>query len=394
MAPFLLGNVVLVARLGKRLANTPQWAWALVPIVFFDPVMAGQQALISPDTLVVCGFLMAVEGVFSKHKMLLAFGILLLCASSMRGMMTAAALFVWCLALRHPFLRTHLPATDPTRRALVGFLPGFAFAAWFLWWHHWATGWTGFHSGSPWAQAFERTNPAGFVKNTAIVCWRFLDFGRVFEWLVLVALLWKTPLGKVFWFKKKGDRAAPLPPHPATLLVLCCCLAVFLLPSSLIYQNLSAHRYFLPLFIVLHLIVFQLLTTKRKSFCLGLVLLGLLSGNCWIYPRGISMDWDSTLAHRPYHALRAEAVHWLTARGIAFSTVGSAFPNLNTGENLLLNGDERRFSDKDFAKNSYIFTSNIFNDFSESDYAQLEKEWRVAKRFEKNGVWIEIYEKP
>lgn len=398
MAPFLLTSVALVYRLGQRLSH-PKWAWALVPLVFFDPVVAGQHALISPDVLVVCGFLMAVEGVLAGRNSGLALGILLLCASSMRGMMTAAGLMCWCLALQHWRL---VPAANPLRR-LGSFIPGFALAAIFLFWHQKTSGWIGFHSGSPWAQAFEPVGPTGFVKNMAVVGWRFLDFGRVFEWFILVALLWNKPF-RYFWqviWPTEDSPAANQPPtftprhrlQPVVLVALFICLAVFLLPSALRYQNLSAHRYFLPLFVTLHLIVFQLLATLNRPFWLGLALVGLLSGHCWIYPRGISMDWDSTLAHRPYHGLRQEAIDWLDAQDISFSTVGSAFPNLNTGENLLLDGDERQFSDKDFSKNTHIFVSNIFNDFSESDYWVLEKEWHLLKRFEKNGVWIEIYSK-
>lgn len=399
MAPFLLANIALVYRLGYRLSH-PRWAWALVPLVFFDPVVSGQHALVSPDVLVICGFLMAVEGVLNARNGWLALGVLLLCASSMRGMMTAAGLMCWCLALQYGGLG---PVSAPLRR-LASFVPGFALAACFLWWHQKTSGWVGFHGSSPWAQAFEPVGPTGFVKNLAIVGWRFLDFGRIVEWLILVALLWRGPF-QYFWPHGRPRLESPasllsrhLPsfnrPQPAVLATLFLCLAIFLLPSALRYQNLSAHRYFLPLFITLHLIVFQLLAAQKRSFWLGVVLVGLLSGHCWIYPRGISMDWDSTLAHRPYHGLRQEAVNWLDAQGIPFSTVGSAFPNLNTGENLLLNGDERQFSDKDFSKNTYIFVSNIFNDFSEPDFWVLEKEWHLLKRFEKSGVWIEIYGKP
>jgi hypothetical protein len=91
--------------------------------------------------------------------------------------------------------------------------------------------------------------------------------------------------------------------------------------------------------------------------------------------------------------LRAEAVAFLEEKKVDFQTVGSAFPNLNTGEHLLLNGDQRRFADKDFSHNQYIFASNIFNDFSESDYDILHRDWVLIWQKKRAGVWVEIYTK-
>ena len=105
------------------------------------------------------------------------------------------------------------------------------------------------------------------------------------------------------------------------------------------------------------------------------------------------MDWDSTLAHWPYHGLRMEAVQFLTSKNIDFALVGTAFPNLNTGENLMLNGDDRQFSAIDFTKNQYVFASNVFNDLSESDYQILEHHWALIWKGTRHGIWIQIFEK-
>jgi hypothetical protein len=103
------------------------------------------------------------------------------------------------------------------------------------------------------------------------------------------------------------------------------------------------------------------------------------------------MDWDSTLAHWPYHALRAEAMTFLDGSGIDLKTVGTTFPNKNTGENLMLNGDLRLFAEKDFDKNQWMMTSNVLNDFSEAEHEQLERDWQLKWAKSKRGVWIKIY---
>jgi hypothetical protein len=64
---------------------------------------------------------------------------------------------------------------------------------------------------------------------------------------------------------------------------------------------------------------------------------------------------------------------------------------LNTGENLLLDGDQQRFADLDFARNEYVFASNVFNDISENDFETLRRDWVLLKKWQQAGVWVEIY---
>lgn len=379
MLPFLIGNIFLLWRLGRQLGGD-QWAFWLLPLVLLDPVVLGQSALVSPDIALLFWFLLSVEALSADRRWPLVLGILGLCSISMRGMMTAGALFA-SMSLQVMLVRV---SVWDKAKALSLFLPGFVFAAWFLIWHLLATGWLGFHAGSPWAGAFSRVDAAGFLKNCAIVGWRWTDFGRGFEWLVVFFFLFSPRLKP--WVNKQWW----------LYLVL---LLLFLTPSALLYRNLSAHRYFLPAFVVFHLIVFQGIVQCgwsnfwKKTVLLGLII-GMATGNLWIYPRGISMDWDSTLAHQPYHRLRADMIRFLETQNIDFSTVGSAFPNLNSGENLLLDGDQRQFAAKDFEHNDYVLASNVFNDFSEADYAVLEKNWRLVKRVEHAGVWMELYRRP
>ncbi len=383
MLPFLFGITWLLFRLGRRYGG-PQWTWWLLPFVFLDPVMAGQSTLVGPDIVLVFCFLLTLEGILSRASGWVVFGALGLCAISTRGMMTAAALFVWQL------MASWRPEIffKPARNGWLAFLPGFGFAAGFLAWHLNQTGWIGYHPESPWAAAFQPVGLSGFLKNILVCGWRWLDAGRIVEWGVLGYLVWAH----------KGAAGKKLIAQNSfiTLALLFLCLLFFLTPSALIYQNLSAHRYFLPLFLGFHLLVLHVVAithipmVKKRVLAVFLVL-GLASGNLWIYPRGISMDWDATLAYLPYHALRAAMLRHLDERQIDYTTVGSTFPNVNTGENLLLNGDQRQFADKDFSRNTYIFTSNIFNDFSKPEHEILERDWVLEKKIERAGVWVALF---
>lgn len=389
MLPFLLLNVWLLYRLGLRFGGE-RWAFWLIPLVLLDPVMAGQSVLVSPDVVLVCGFLFAIEGLLGKNKFFASIGILMLCMISVRGMMTAGALFVWQILLEvrrregesaRSFLARFFSLAI---KKLWLFLPGFAFAAWFLWWHKEATGWVGLHPNSPWMPTFEPAKGWELIRNLLVIGWRWLDFGRVFEWLALGWLVWKS------WPLAKNSN------QTRSLILLLVCLVVFLSPSALLFKNVSAHRYFLPGFLALHFLVFQLLAQQKleiwqRKLAFPFLIFAFALGNFWIYPRGVAMGWDATLAHLPYHRLRAEAATFLEEEKIDFQSVGSYFPNLNTGENLMLDGDSRRFADLDLARNKYVFASNVFNDISEKDFEVLEREWVLLRKWRRAGVWIEIY---
>lgn len=436
MFPFVAGTAALLFRLGTRLGDSGWHGAGLVLLAAADPVLAAQSGLVGPDIALVFFFLLAVWALWEGRPGWVAVGVLGLCAISLRGMMTAAGLLLWqlCLLWRpnlfdrrrgdekedtHPqadakaeavlgrfacrFKRcwqgsfgfrsdnigqTSMASTGPNKFGRCGdywaFLPGFAFAAWFLWWHQQATGWTGFHANSPWAPAFEPARGvAGLLRNVALLGWRWADFGRLFAWIGLVAVWLALP---------RETRWATL--RPWFLLLLC--LLLFLSPSAIAYQNLSAHRYFLPGFMALHLLLWQGLCAvpwshARRCALTALVALGLASGNFWIYPHGIATGWDATLAHRPYHALRAQAIAFIENKGIPLERTGTAFPNRNTSEHLLLNGDQRMWADFNPKTNEYALISNVFNDISPQDRAYLYQHRRLWWRSQKSGVWMELY---
>jgi hypothetical protein len=374
MAPFLALLVYLPFQIAKAVGQE-KWAWLLMVLLWADPVLLGQSALVSPDILVAAGFLSVVWGWKAARRSWVVVGALLLCSSSMRGMMTCAALGLWVT------LELYFRQADRKEllRSWIPFLPGAILGISFLIWHYETTGWIGHFEGSTWAAAFERVDGRGFLRNILIVGWRWVDFGRIAEWGLVAFLFFRAKrLGKAEWWLLVG------------------CLVLFLSPSAFIYANLSAHRYFLPLFMAFHLAVWSTILeqnwlekTKRwLGYGIGFVL---ITGNLWIYPKGISMDWDATLAQRSYHPLREEALRYLDSLEIDYSKVGSAFPNLNSGEMLLLNGDQRRFSSLNLDENEWVLASNVFNDIDLPEYTHLEAHWDLVRQWEKRGVWIQLY---
>ncbi len=376
--PFVLGSVLLVVRMGPQIAG-PRWGYWLAPLFLLDPVVAGQFAGLGPDVALAFFFLLSVFGILRQSPAVILIGALGLCATGMRGMMTASALALWQLLI--------VCRTPPFRffkktRLFLPFLPGFAFAAWFLLWHYQEAGWIGHHAGSPWSQAFEPVQPARWFRNLVILGWRWADMGRWAEWVVLGVFWWKQP--RLFQAAK-----------PWVLLLVC--TAVFLSPTAILYQNISAHRYFLPAFAALHFLTLSVCAQAlahaglKNKIMLASLCASLAFGNRWIYPHGVSMTWDSTLAHLPYHRLRADMVDFLDRRGIPPETVGTAFPNINTGENIALNGDSRSFAEINEETNQYILISNVFNDVGREDRRHLQRAWQLLRRTEHAGVWMELY---
>lgn len=374
--PFLVGLVFQTVKIGQYVAGA--WGWFLLPMLWLDAVTAGQSVLVSPDIILLFGLLLAINGALYKQRIYSILGGILICAISMRGMMCAAALAFWLFFIANGSILQKAKAVWPM-------LPGAVVGLIFLIWHYKATGWVGHFEGSTWSAAFQRVDGKGLLRNVVILAWRWLDLNRFLVWFLVVFLFFR--IGKRnFWS------------HNRSIFILFLCLAFFLTPSALIYQNLSAHRYFLPIFAVLHVLALTTIvqcniSDIKKTILLTALVIAIAAGNFWVYPRGVSMDWDSTLAHLPYHNLRAKAMNYIKEQHIDLQTVGTSFPNLNTGEHLLLNGDSRLMSAIDFQKNQWVLASNVLNDIDEPEYAELAAHWHLVRRWEQGMVWFELYQK-
>ena len=381
MFPFLWLNIALLWIIAVRVAGR-ELAFYVLPLFMADPVWLTQHILCSPDVPLFSGLLLVINGHFSTNSMARLPGVLLLSISSMRGMMTAAALGSWELLLLWGPHFTYRRVFS----TLGVYVPGAVLAAVFLWWHWLATGWTGYHAGSPWAAAFQQTDMRGFLRNTLVVGWRWLDFGRAGVWVLFGILVWlhRRRVSDLF----VGNREWVL---------LFICLLVFLTPSALVYRNLSAHRYFLPVFFSFSLLVVVMLVAERavsvqmKKVSLLLVALVLASGHYWVYPFGISSDWDCTLVHRQFHELRRDAFAWLDESGVDFSEAGTEFPILNSGEMAELNGDTRKPSEYEPGKSRWVVISNISNDFSQETERNLAESMELAWEKYSWPLWIKIY---
>jgi hypothetical protein len=396
MLPFLFGIVWQTWRIGEQLLGEG-WAYLFMILLFANPVVASQCVLVSPDVVLIFFFLLALNGIFREKKWLLAFAILGLSAVSMRGMMVVAALFLFqCLNNFRKVTEGGQPILGRFKiflRFTVGltrpYLLGGIFALIFFIFHFVNKGWIGYHAGSSWAEAFQRVDFKGFIKNIILLGWRLMDFGHLFVAATILILTFqnKRKIGQLF----KTTRQ---------LWLLLIVLTVVLTPTLIIYQGLLNHRYLLPIYITACLLCVKLISDmknwRQQLKISALVVLGLASGNFWVYPQPIATGWDSTLAHLPYYRLRDEMMQFIDNQKISHSDIGTAFPNLRSSTLVDLKDTPsvpNDFARLDLSKNRYVFYSNVMNELSKEELIELRTHWKIAHILRGGQVEVVLYEK-
>ncbi|HMQ48295.1 MAG TPA: hypothetical protein PKA00_13105 [Saprospiraceae bacterium] len=382
MLPFLLGITLLLFRLGQYLTSREQ-AWILPVLVWADPVFLGQSVLVSPDIVLVFGFLCCLIGILEKRNSAILVGALILAAISTRGMMTVALLYVLDLIMQPDRrIQTLIQRAWP-------YVPSGLLALAFLIYHYQVKGWIGYHEASPWAYSFQKATGSELVKNGAILGWRMLDYGRIFIWLGLAFILFRHQLARL-WSSAAGFRQM-------TVLFLLTIPA--LCSTFLLYKGLQGYRYLLPVFLSLTFVFVAALGHTHlpklwKNAILGMAIIGLLTGNLWIYPDKISQGWDATLAHWPYYQLRQDMLHYLENEGIPLAEVGTAFPEIGPLKYKDLSEREDGLSEKDFNSSQYLLYSNVMNDYTDEEIDQLQTEdWQELRRKQKGGIKMILYKR-
>ncbi len=387
LLPFIL---LLGFQYYKLVCNFIEGSWArtIAMLVFcLDPCLSGQFVLVSPDVILLLGFVISLRSVLENREGMLTLGLVILCLISMRGYMISAAL--GCFYILKLFYPKGTENPNKGRLSvLFPFVPGALIAIGFLIAHFMHAGWVGYHEDSPWADSFLLVDVQGMLKNSAIIIWRLLDFGRIFLWIPIVLFLIKWWRAKVA--VTKSERG---------VFIILLLLAIWLLPSMLIHQYLTGHRYLLPIMLLGQLLAWISLEKlvreiNTKKLLYSLVAIGIITGNFWIYSDKIAMGWDSTLAHLPYYELRIEMIEYIDEQNIDLQSIGSQFPNVLPMKYIDLSDRNERFAHQDLESQDYILYSNVFNDFSDEDIDRLQSFWVPIKKASKMGVHMTLYKRP
>lgn len=379
MLPMLLSILFYSYKLSYFLIKEKAiWLWLCLMI---EPAFITQTTLVSPDVMLMLGFYILIYGILKKSP-IIGLGSLLLISSSNRGF----AVFSAILAAQLVYL--YFRKEDIMAFVILSFycLPSVVLYFGYQYFHFQKFGWIGFHPSMEWAPSFEKVGGLGMLKNTLIMAWRFVDTGRIITMLLCLLIL--------FGLLKSNKKSESLIiPFKYYLLSLILVLAILTVP----YAYLTGHRYYMPIYHVSIILVVSILVGSLECSKSRLVLVGIiissLGGHFLIYPRGIAMGWDTTLAYIPYQKLRIEMIDYLNREDIAWDKVGSGFPNLSSRKYIDLEINDDRFSPFDLKSNEYVLYSNVFNEMEVKDHETLQLEWKKVKSMSSGAVEMILYKR-
>ncbi len=382
--PFVFGIVWQAHLLLKEFINKKYVIFALI-LFLADSTLLAQFTLVSPDVPLVFFFLLALNSVLKNRKLLLSISIIGLFLISMRGMMVATAILIIDIIFNVEFKSIKKTFLELLKKSVI-YLPALTIFILYNFYHYKIKGWVAYHENSPWGVNFEFTSISGFFRNIGILIWRLIDFGRIFIWIT--AIIISIPILKKL-FKDLKIRK---------ILVVFIVTTIALSVSFLMYKSLTGHRYILPVYLIFSLLTSYLIfekikKTRLKYIVFSILLVGMLSGNFWIYPENIAQGWDSTLAHQHYYKLRIKMIDFMKEHKVDISETGSVFPNSGKLKYLDLSESTKSFAEKDLNKNKYVFYSNVFNDFSDNEINKLKQDFKLIKKNESFGVFISFYKK-
>lgn len=384
MLPFLLG-IVWQSYVLLRKYISQKYIYLALILFLSDATLLSQATLMTPDIPLVFLFLLGLNSVLANKKILITIASAGLILISMRGMMVAFALLIIDIILNVKFSELKSVISQLLKKGLI-YLPALLIFVCYSAYHYKVKGWIGYHKDSPWASLFVRVSFKGDIYNIGILCWRLLDFGRVFLWIVALVLVLK------YYKKLIKDKKT------RQLLMIFLLVIISLSMSFVIYKNLSGHRYLLPAYLMFSLftiyLVFEKLGKERWKYAVFAILLaGMLSGNLWVYPKKIRMGWDSTLGHLPYYSLRNQMQNYLEKEKLSITEVGSDFPDMGAQKYLDLNDNNQIEPKKNLDNDRYVLYSNVFNDFQNIEIDRLRVDFILVKEFKQGAVFFRLYKK-
>ncbi len=393
MLPFVLGIVFQSLKLVSKLFSE-KWQLAAVVLLLADSTLLAQCTLVSPDVFVIFFFMMALNSIFGRNRLMLGIALAGLTLSSMRGMMCVAGLFISEILIFFIETRPSISVRksgEVVRSLLkisVSYLPAIIVAGLFLGWHYYKTGWIGYHKNMPWYTLYQPVGLRGAFYNTLILGWRLIDFGRLFIWIGGAYCLWHF-----YRYRPVVSRTLK------TIIIITILIFLSIAHAVILHKGLAGHRYLLPVYLTFTLLVtfylFEVTETGYlKKLFFWLMLAGILSGNFWVYPDKIAKGWDATLAYLPYFPLREKMMDYMESEGIKPDETGTAFPNLRKLDNIDLNGNMQTFAELNLKTNNYVFYSNVYNDFTKYEIMELRNKWKIVKELRFLQVKVILYKSP
>lgn len=377
MLPFTVGILYQLHKLIFLFTKSSRNSLFGVLLILCDPTFSATLVLVNPETIILFFFFLAVNGVFYQQNKWKFIGLFFLSIVSFRSMMLFAGIFLFDVFNQKYIYRKSFTRIFNKNLILLYFLSSIP-AVIFISWRLITKGWLQTHPDSPWSSLWRFPSFKEALTNIVVLFWRYLDYGRIFILFFLV-------IGLFYLWNK-----ANIPSVIKQLFVLSITSVFFVILASIFSTNAFGHRYFTASYILLILCSFLILCklSNYKRLIYLALLIGLITGNLWIYPEKVSQGWDATLAHIPYHSLRTQGIKFLEEEKINLEEVGTFFPNYNSQNQITLNGDSRTMDHFDNSSN-YVFYSNVYN-LNNDELKNLRNNYLEIKRFSSFQIYISI----
>ncbi|MBN2743419.1 MAG: hypothetical protein JXR39_05945 [Marinilabiliaceae bacterium] len=373
MWPFIWGLLWQLLRLCDYFINNKKYNIWIYCLIIADPSFSSMLVLVNYEVIQYFLFFGAINSILNTESKSKTIFLFFLSIISLRSMMLCASVFLFDISINYNSLKQTI---KKTYNFLIPYLIGALPAIIFLFCHYRIKGWVFGNADSPWAECGTMVDINSFLWNIIVLIHRMADFGRIFLWGTIFFLLITLDRNKIY----QGNTKIQL-----KLLITS---IVIIGGTSLMINNPMGHRYFIASYIIFALITgnFIINNIKRKKLTLSILIIGLISGNLWVYPPKISQGWDSTLAHLPYWNLRREIIKEMDEKGIPIENTASFFPNKTTVHSIDLNGDNRSFIH--FSGNEeYVFYSNVYN-LSDEELDKIRMDYQIL--FSRKYLTVQI----
>lgn len=383
--PFAIGSFIQMANLSKRVLGEDKcglMAFVLgCAVMFCDTSFLSQMMLVSVDVCVVFFSLYTINKILAGSRVGLIFGFMGLIVTR-RGMLIAASLMVVYFLglllrdkkrfLSKEFISYLLPLVPTCLAVLV-----------YVGMRMYYTGWIFTSEENVWAGTGEAVGIVGIIKNCVVYVWQNMDFGRIVLWGVFFVCIYRVGLKRLFekdlWY----------------VVMMYIVLHLVFVSVTIPLSNSFGERYFIVHFVLFSFIVCRLVSVvyigRVREMLFGVMLLCLLGGNFTLYPETIKTNWECTLKHLTFHALREDCFEYLEEEGIPLESVSSGF-SVSGRQDLIFINDSRVVISSDKNESDYYLYSNVCNESDEMIYI-LREEYERVKRFDNMGVFIELLKK-
>lgn len=381
MLPVVLATVWEYFCLAKKFISE-KWIFFSLLLFVFEPTYLTQSILMGHDLFLVYFFLLALNALLSNHKIIYSVALSFLILHNIKGIPISFLLSLFYFYHAMAITNRKIIAAD----ILIHLIPLLLLLGW-MFFHYKITGWyilTPIHDHGTGLNL----NMFG-LKKILLGIWQVIDFGRIFLWSFIL-------FGGIYLWKQISSLQS------RTIYSLLIITTSFSLLFFAVLDIQLCHRYFMVDFLIAsiagcyaleHLHLRSLVKYILASF----FLLGLATGNCWIYGGGFSNGWDSSLKSLPYFSLRNDLVNYVKDEKISPETIGTKMPldaDLKISD---LAPENFHFTNADTASLQnfrYVLLSNISNEFTLHEKEAINSKWKLAKEFRRGQVYLKLFKNP